>query len=448
MKKRVMKEIFPVFLAFTLVIGMYSQALLASFDEEPSGDPAPQVEIIPEEEDPAPEPSPDPNEKKAEFVEGLYLHVLGRKPEESEIAYWVDKINSGETATSVAICFLDSEEFRNKGLNDHGFVVVLYHALLERDPSEKEVSFWTDILDRGRTRYFLISGFVNSQEFANLCSAFGIEKGTYESQEFFDLHPLVSGFVARLYLYCLERRYDDSGLRFWMEQLMNGTKGGLEVAQGFFGSEEFKNRALDNEHYVRSLYNTLLEREPDDAGLVFWLQKLSSGEMDRDKVLECFCTSDEFKAICASFGIEYSIPEVRVLYPEACAILDQVGWDLRSAYNWSVGITYVRSKLNQDYGSRYLAHLGFTTRQGNCFVYAATFYEMALALGYDAHQMVGGVLNLYGGLSPHSWVEIDMEGTTYVFDPEFEQTRAGRDGWKFHYGRKNTWVYREYYRLN
>ena len=233
-----------------------------------------------------------------------------------------------------------------------------------------------------------------------------------------------------------------------MDELRSGRKGGLEVATGFFESEEFLNRGLRNEQYVDVCYHALLGRDPDESGFFFWLDKLSTGEMTRQQIFELFCDSEEFKNLCASYAIMHHIPTIRELYPEACAVLDQVGWDLRSAYKWSVGITYVRSGLNESVGTRELAHIGFSTRKGNCYVYAATFYEMAIVLGYDAHQIVGGVVNLHGGLSPHSWVEIDMEGTTYVFDPEFEQTRSGRDGWKFHYGRKNTWVYAQYRRIN
>ena len=77
---------------------------------------------------------------------------------------------------------------------------------------------------------------------------------------------------------------------------------------------------------------------------------------------------------------------------------------------------------------------------------AATFYYMAKALGYDAHQIAGYVLTQNGGMEVHSWVEIDINGTTYVFDPAFAQ--GGRNGYQFTYGTSGTWVYASYYRMN
>ena len=53
---------------------------------------------------------------------------------------------------------------------------------------------------------------------------------------------------------------------------------------------------------------------------------------------------------------------------------------------------------------------------GNCYVMAAVFTYLAKDLGYDAHQ-VGGYQGSYN--TPHSWVEIVINGTIYVFDPDF-----------------------------
>ena len=45
--------------------------------------------------------------------------------------------------------------------------------------------------------------------------------------------------------------------------------------------------------------------------------------------------------------------------------------------------------------------------------------EFARLLGYEARQVAGNLI----GNNPfhHSWVEIDIDGTTYVLDPEVQQ---------------------------
>lgn len=137
----------------------------------------------------------------------------------------------------------------------------------------------------------------------------------------------------------------------------------------------------------------------------------------------------------------------QVPYPNAAAVLDQVGWDLRSAFKWSVGMTYYHDEIPISAGSEKLADYGFSNHKGDCYVYAATFYTMAIDLGYDAHQVWGYVPQRGGGKVTHSWVEIEIGGSTYVFDPDF-QYATGSNGFQIHYGQSGTWMYMDYYRIN
>lgn len=426
MTRQVSKRLISFFTTLVVLLGMWSSALAAAED--------------------TPEKPQDPLEL---LVTNLYEGILGREGVPEEIAFWSSSAKKGElTGAQLALNFLTGDEFPKRKLGDADFVRALYLGVLGREGSDSEVGYWDGVIGNGASRSFVMSCILNSEEFGKICANCGIEQGSYYSTQLCDKYPKVSAFVARLYSNCLDRRFERSGLNYWLGELVQKKQGGFEVAKGFFDSEEFKAKELINEEFVTVCYRTILDREPEIDGLIYWVGKLSSKEMTRGEVLELFCTLPEFRGLCDNFGIFYSTTYVRRMYPEACEILDKVGWDIRKAYDWSVGITYVRSSLNQDYGTRYLAHLGFSTRQGNCYVYAATFYEMTQALGYDSHQIVGYVKNRNGGLSPHSWVEIDMEGTTYVFDPEFEQTKPGRDGWKFHYGKSGTWMYADYYRFN
>ena len=133
-------------------------------------------------------------------------------------------------------------------------------------------------------------------------------------------------------------------------------------------------------------------------------------------------------------------------YSYAIEILDQVGWNLHSAFNWCVGLRYIHMIEDPAQGSEWFAKYGFENRKGNCYVMAATFYYMAKVLGYDAHQIAGYVMSVNGN-SPHSWVEINIEGTLYVFDVSFENGGLG-DGYYFTYGTPGTWRYVDYFRMN
>lgn len=120
--------------------------------------------------------------------------------------------------------------------------------------------------------------------------------------------------------------------------------------------------------------------------------------------------------------------------------LNKKGWSLRAAYRFSYKLKYqgrhYRTKTSEKYALK-----GFKKKKGNCFVMAATFYIMAKLLGYDVHQIKGRVS------VPHSWTIIKQHGKTYVYDPNF-QNEIHRNGFKIWYGKKGTWRYNHYKRMN
>ncbi|MBQ9610923.1 MAG: transglutaminase domain-containing protein [Lachnospiraceae bacterium] len=129
-------------------------------------------------------------------------------------------------------------------------------------------------------------------------------------------------------------------------------------------------------------------------------------------------------------------------YPKAVYVLNVIGWDLKSAFDWSSGLKYYSGvSKSPDPGINYFGDFGFDNGKGNCYVMAAVFYEMAYVMGYEVRQMAGEVPLRNGGSGPHSWVEIDMEGETYVFDPDFTN-ETKQDGFKLKYGQSGTWIYK------
>lgn len=117
----------------------------------------------------------------------------------------------------------------------------------------------------------------------------------------------VSGFVTRLYDVCLGRTPDAAGKANWVNALKAGAQTGATAAQGFIFSNEFKGKNYCNEDYVKHLYSAFLGRDADPAGLKSWVGNLESG-MTREEVFNGFSQSDEFKNICAGYGITLGSP--------------------------------------------------------------------------------------------------------------------------------------------
>ncbi len=110
-------------------------------------------------------------------------------------------------------------------------------------------------------------------------------------------------FVARIYIYVLDRELDSDGAEFWTDELYCFRKTGAEVAQGFIFSDEFVNRRTSDKEFVTILYKTFFGRDPEKDGMNFWLSELSSGSRDRVAVANGFIYSQEWADTCAQYGI-------------------------------------------------------------------------------------------------------------------------------------------------
>ncbi len=143
---------------------------------------------------------------------------------------------------------------------------------------------------------------------------------------------------------------------------------------------------------------------------------------------------------------ESELSEVEQLAKER---LDEVGWDLRSAYEWCVmDYVYLKDAPEGSVLADYYGEIGLKNHYGNCYVMASSFYHMARLLGFDIHFVTGYIKsNNQYGREPHGWCEMDEEDGIFVYDPEYESAK-GRNGFRIYYGQPTTWMYIDYTRVN
>lgn len=121
---------------------------------------------------------------------------------------------------------------------------------------------------------------------------------------------------------------------------------------------------------------------------------------------------------------------------------------LRAAFDYTTKLRYGgKTRWNEYKNTKSLAAFGIKNGWGNCFVYAAVFCELAIELGYDAHQVWGYVPYPGNIRDKHSWVEIVIDGTTYVYDPE-GTWQFRRDMYEFTYGTPGSFRYSVYGQMN
>lgn len=101
--------------------------------------------------------------------------------------------------------------------------------------------------------------------------------------------------LVRLYHATFDRSSDKGGVGYWASKLAKGEMTFAEVAASFMESDEFKEKYgdnLSNEDFIRLLYENVLNREPDEEGLAYWLKVMEEGSL-RHEVLVGFSESDE-----------------------------------------------------------------------------------------------------------------------------------------------------------
>ena len=238
---------------------------------------------------------------KQHFASLLYENALGRTASQSELDYWAQELTNGRTGAEVAYGFLFSEEFQNKNYSDADYVEHLYLSLMGRASDEGGKADWVTRLGNGVSRLYVFQQFTDSVEFGNLCNTYEIQRGTVTLTESRDQNYNVTRFVARNYTEFLGRTYDVGGLNDWSGRINSGY--GMEnVAYGFVFSQECINMNLSNSDYVKMLYRGIFGRSYDDAGLNDWVNQLNNGT-SRETVFWGFANSQEFANMVASYGL-------------------------------------------------------------------------------------------------------------------------------------------------
>ena len=237
------------------------------------------------------------------FVERMYVVALNRDAESAGLEDWSNRLAQQQIdGAGIAQGFIGSTEFKNRNLDDFDYICTLYETFFNRAPDIDGLNNWYWFLVQGGSRQDVLSGFVNSQEFSNLCDNYGIARGTMQPNGTSIYRPGVRNYVLRMYTKALNRDGETVGVEDWTNRINTGTMSAENVAKSFFSSQEFINRNLSNSAYVETLYQTFMDRPSDAGGKQYWIDKLNSG-MSREQVLEGFSRSAEFSEIMSRYGL-------------------------------------------------------------------------------------------------------------------------------------------------
>ena len=111
-------------------------------------------------------------------------------------------------------------------------------------------------------------------------------------------------YVKNLYKTALEREPDDGGFKYWYNGIYTGNCTGSSICKGFFLGREYNNARRSNSEFVKGLYRGLLMREPDEKGYQYWMDILNEDKETRSEVVKGFWASAEFSHICDEYCID------------------------------------------------------------------------------------------------------------------------------------------------
>ncbi len=239
-----------------------------------------------------------------DFISNWYKVALERDPYPSELKQWKKELTGGVTCGSrAAYGFIFSVEYQNKKKSNSAFVTDLYKLMLGRTPDASGKADWVNQLKKGKSREQIFAGFANSTEYYKICNKLKITAGYWEAGYNPNQLNSVNMFVERLYKVCLGRIGDKDGQIDWVNKLIKGQITGSQCAHDFIFSDEYVKKKLSNGDYVKNLYTAIMGRTYDEAGYNSWVKKLSKG-MSRDEVFAGFANSTEFDKICKNYGIK------------------------------------------------------------------------------------------------------------------------------------------------
>jgi len=113
-----------------------------------------------------------------DFVTRLYTYVLERTADTAGLDSNVNQLLKNQvTGAQMTYNFVFSAEAAAKNKSNENYVDMLFRACFNREADSAGFNNWVNLLNKGYTRQYVLAGFVNTDEFKNLCAGYGVKPG-------------------------------------------------------------------------------------------------------------------------------------------------------------------------------------------------------------------------------------------------------------------------------
>lgn len=200
----------------------------------------------------------------AAIVERLYEGVLDRKGTPLDIGGWVDAVHrkaeggkSGGLQAIAEAVVSSPEAFKGHGREDNiEFIKGIYARMTGNSALADDVDKWSAVMRR--------DGMAGRAAFALSVARSREAMDHLALRDMIVVDPDMST-VFHIYRSILGRNPDKEGMVFWRKSLHEGMTPS-EVAAYFLTSSEYGKRSLSDVDFIRAVYREWLGREPDSQG--------------------------------------------------------------------------------------------------------------------------------------------------------------------------------------
>jgi hypothetical protein len=248
------------------------------------------------------------------LVTHYYRSILRRAPDAGGKSFWDSEaarvqalgVNVNEVWYAMAGSFYFSAEYAAFSRDNAGFVTDLYGTFFNRAPDAAGFNDWTSQLAAGMPREVVLASFMFSAEFGNFTQ--GIFGTAVTRKEIDTVGDFYRGLLARL--------PDDGGFNFWLQKFRAAqcqgsaavTAQAESISSQFALGSEYAARARTNAQYVGDLYNAILRRGGDLAGVQYWINQIATGARSRENVRQAFLASAEFSGRVSAIIAQGCLP--------------------------------------------------------------------------------------------------------------------------------------------
>ena len=200
--------------------------------------------------------------------------------------------------------------------------------------------------------------------------------------------------ATHFYRSILRREPDAEGKAYWNGEAERMVAAGADVNEAwyslaalFFSSTEYRAQGTTTRAYVTDLFRTFLAREPDLAGLLYWVGQIDNG-MPREVARVALMFSTEFKALSTRiYGAQRVRAESNVVMDFYRGLLNRLpdgagytSWVQRFRAAQCIGAAAVESEV-EAISSAFMASAEYAARNRSNAQFVADLYDAFMRRG-------------------------------------------------------------------